>query len=114
MSNITISVTDVKENKVKLKRLGFDDLFDYETSPDLLFDKVIHENEDKTIRLLECKNCRLGMEVYIFLFDGKQTIFAISECGYIKIGDKKIKMRGWDEEYKLSLESGKIKQESIR
>jgi hypothetical protein len=115
-NSINVSVRDIKEKKVKIKNLDFDDLFDSDNEPDLIFNVDHFSSSDNSIRLLECKNCRLGSDLYLFIYDDKQKIFTVNETTTIDVSNKKkkIKLIGWDSRVSISLCNGKIKERETR
>jgi hypothetical protein len=110
---ITVSFNDVKDKTVKIKHLDIDDLFDDENDEPLKFDKEHFSTLDKLIRFLECKNCRLGSDVYLFVYNNKKKLFAVQES-IVMVGNKKIMINGWDTMVKLSLTKGNVKLKETR
>lgn len=112
-NTILVSFNDVKDKTVKIKELDIDDLFDDENDEPLKFDKEHFSTYNNKIRLLECNNCRLGSDVYLFVYKKKQKIFTVQES-IVMVGRKKIIIDGWDTMVKLSLTKGKVKIKETR
>ena len=116
MNKIIISIKEIQTNKnIFLKDLELDDLFDdlddY-SDDDLIFD-IEHYNKEN-VRLLECKNCILGADLYLLIFNEKMTMFTVTDTSNIIINENKIKLFGWDAYVNISLKKGKIKEINTR
>jgi hypothetical protein len=117
-NTILVSFRDIEDKIVKAKHLDSEDLFDDDDDSsikeDLKFDVEHYSKDDNSFKLLECKNCRLGSDVYLLVFNDKKTVFEVNETSTIKLGNKKIKLFGWDTSVSISLKNGKIKTTETR
>ena len=111
MENSIITLTEFDLKSIKLIDLDIDDLI--EDPEDILTFSVEHYSNGSTIKLLESKDCRLGDDLYLLLFNGNKTIFSVQQS-CINIGKKGIKLFGWDTYVKINFETGKIKTTETR
>lgn len=115
---IELSVSDIETEGIKLIHLELDDLFEgfgceIHDNDDLIFDRE-HYSSDNGVRLLECKNCVLGEDLYLLVFNNEKSIFSVSQTTNIDINTNKIKIFGWDINITISLKNGLIKIDYVR
>jgi hypothetical protein len=110
-----VSLQSITDKNINLKDLYIEDLFDDDLDEnDLIFNIEHYSNNDNTIKLLECNNCRLGSDLYMFYFHNKLTLFEVTDTTNIIINENKIKLFGWDVYVSISLKTGKIKTTETR